>query len=875
MKQKRIFLSLAALISFSASGCQGQAEGGTHDFEIVPETQPTCVEGGMKEHRICHEEGCEGILFDAEGHKTSASNLAIPALGHDFQDDPEYRYPVSGPSCTQKASYHQVCSRCGQEGASLFYSSEGGEHRFAEDFVSPAEDGEKENRNGFSYPLEYLASYTCQECGFNRKQIKKGVFEVDEEEGCLNDGKAHVEIAFDEAFGGTRRYDFSLPALGHEAEEGYSSDSSTHWKNCKRCGQKVGEESHALSVVNTDPEGHFKRCSVCQKEVDFEKHSFAEPVITCLNAEERRFQSTITCACGYSESEEKTGTMAIDKEATCTEEGQATVTCSFSEAFGGTFHDFLAIPAKGHVSDHVYDHDASTHFCHCSVCGEKIEEAAHVVSQWNVLSYPSGEDSGRREGVCGVCEATVQDSFSYCASGEHQGVHYSALEPTKVTSGYLGFYYCDVCHKTILDAEHVEGDGSWQESQQPAEVGESETPYLPATLTKEGVISAIAELDSSLGVDELPDLEVYRQAKKARKYLDLYRAKLGGGDLDIDESSLLGVESEIALLGMNRIGEAKGSSSDGSPLYGGTGASFERGLVEEESSLGYARATLLSDAGTWRAVAKIHGEVLEGVTGPIELLLRTSGSSGRFGLRTSGNNSFQTEDVPSGEWTVLRMSEELVKEAREKYQSGVSYPIEVVSAGALKGGDAVEIGDCYEAPEFDLSEYHTIDNTRGTWAATFQGITKVSSNWSFSAHPWLSSAENGENNNYAYSSAIVQTNETGSEILTSGNETFGQIPFYPNYAKTLEAQEVFLLVHSNEEVNLRYAQVGDIVRSNKAPSADAVLLTSKLHKGWNKVLIKPEVINGIELAAGKPWIGIVPERWSTTIEITTLSLFYK
>lgn len=875
MRQKRIFLPLAALLSFCATGCQGPAEGNAHNFETVPETQPTCVEDGMKEHQICLEEGCKGILFDVEGHKTTASSLVMRALGHDFQDDSEFRFPVSQPSCTQKASYHQVCTRCGQEGTALFYSSEGGEHRYAEDFVSPVEDGEKESRNGSSYPLEYVASYTCQECGFNRRQIKKGLFVVDKEEDCQNDGQAHVEIAFDEAFGGKRRYDFALPALGHDVGEEYSSDALNHWKNCARCHERIGEEAHALTFVNTESKGHFKRCAICQKEVEFGQHSFGEAVITCLNSDEKRFQSTITCSCGYSESEQRTGTMAVVKEATCTDEGQAVVTCEFSSVFGGTFNDTLLLPAKGHVPDRVYRSDATTHYCLCSVCGEKVGEEAHSVSQWDVLSYPNGEEMGHRSGVCDVCKANVEDAFSYCASGQHQGVHYAYLAPTKVTSGYLGFYYCLICHKTILDGEHDEGDGAWQESQEPAAVEASDSQYLPATLNKEDVESALAGLDSSLGVDDLPDLGAYREMKRARKYFDLYRSKSQGGECDVDDSSLLGMESTIALTGINKIGDTKSSSSDGTPLYNGALASFERGLIDEESSLGYLKATLNSDIGTWRDFAKIHGEVLEGVSDSIELLIRVNGASERFGLRASGNNSFQTVTANRGEWTVLKMSKELVLEARQKYESGLTYPIEIVSVGAMKSGDSVEMTDCYETPKFDLSSYHTIDNTRGTWAATFQNISKTSNNWAYSAHPWLSSATNGENHGYAFSSALTQTNGTGAEIETSGNETFGQIPFYPNYAKTFEAEEVFLLVHSTEEVGLRYAKVGDIVRNNSAPSADEVLLISKLHKGWNKVGIKVEAINGVELIEGKPWIGIVPERWSTTVSITTLSLFYK
>lgn len=875
MSKKKAFLTFISLCSLGLTGCQENEPEASHNLQTVPEVEATCLLDGMKKHQICLDEGCDGLLFDEDGNRASASSLVIRALGHDFQDDTECRYPVSEPTCTQGAGYHQACVRCGQEGTGLFFLSEGNGHRFSKDFISPVEDGEKENRNGFSYPLEYLASFTCQDCGVNKKQIKKGTFQIDTKEGCLSEGKAHVEVSFDEAYGGAYRKEFSLPPTGHEVEDSYSSDATKHWKACKNCKDKIGEESHSLSFINTEAKGHFKRCSVCSKEVELEEHSFQNPVVVCLSESQKRFKSTISCACGYSESEEKTGEIVVQKEPTCVEEGKAFVTCQFSDAFGGAFNDSLVLAPKGHVSDNVYEHDVLTHFSHCSVCGEKMGSEAHSVSRWNVVSYPSEETLGQRNGTCDICHATVDNSFSYCA--KHEGLFYPSLEPTKVTAGYLGFYYCEACHKTILESEHVEGDGTWEESQELAKVESGNKQYLPATLTKGDVEAAVTKLNSYLGPDDSPmGLMGLQETKKARKYFDLYCDKVGKENCDIDVSNLIGAENSMALAaGTSKIGDANAYAKDGLPIFDKAGVCFEKGLKDEESSIGYLKATLENGIGAWNAFAKIHGEILENTHGPIEVLLRVGGSGGEFGLRSAGNNSFPCSIIESGEWTVLKMPESLVTEARNNYEKGMTYPIEIVSKEAKGIGESFDISDVYENSGFDLSEYNTIDNKRGTWAATFQGLTMLSANWSFSAHPWLSSAKNPENLGYAMMSALSQKNETGSEIETSGNEVFGQIPFYPNYVKTLDAEEVFLLIHSTEEVNLRYAKVGDIVRNNSAPSADSVLLTDKLYKGWNKVGIKTEAINGVSFVADRAWVGIVPEKWSTTITITTLGLFYR
>ena len=120
---------------------------------------------------------------------------------------------------------------------------------------------------------------------------------------------------------------------------------------CEVCNQPYGEEPPGHDwQPGYDSTGHYQACSRCTAKKDEAGHTFEQQVQ--WSADRTSATSTITCACGYTDTDHSTyAGEEMDKhvEPTCTEPGSATYKATFVrlDHYSATITDVL--PARGHA----------------------------------------------------------------------------------------------------------------------------------------------------------------------------------------------------------------------------------------------------------------------------------------------------------------------------------------------------------------------------------------------------------------------------------------------------------------------------------------------------------------------------------------------
>ena len=141
------------------------------------------------------------------------------------------------------------------------------------------------------------------------------------------------------------------------------------------------------------------------------------------------------------------------KEATCTEAGERTYTCSRceetkKETISATGHTEVTDPAV----EATCTEPGRTEGKHCSVCGmilvesQKISELGHDWDDGTVTKEATCTEDGERTYVCSRCEETKKDSIP--ATG-HTEVIDQAAAATCTKPGYTQGSHCSVCNKVL------------------------------------------------------------------------------------------------------------------------------------------------------------------------------------------------------------------------------------------------------------------------------------------------------------------------------------------------------------------------------------------------------------------------------------------
>ena len=361
-----------------------------HDYESVV-TAPTCTEQGYTTHTCtrCTDSYVDSYV-DATGHsygdwtETKAATCTeageetrtcaicgesetreLEALGHDYES------VVTAPTCTEQGYTTHTCSHCEDSYVDSYVDATG--HAYGdwtetkaatcteagEESRTCASCGESETREIEALGHDYesvVTAPTCTEQGYTTHTCSR--CEDSYVDSCVDaTGHAYGDWTETKAATCTEAGEESrtcascgefetceIAALGHsyesvvteptESEQGYT----TH--TCERCG-----DSYVDSY--TDPAGH--------------EHIWDEGVITREATCTENGEITYTCSCGETKAEVISALghsyEAVITEPTCTEQGYTTHTCSYC---GDSYADSY-VDATGHTFENG----------ECTECGEK------------------------------------------------------------------------------------------------------------------------------------------------------------------------------------------------------------------------------------------------------------------------------------------------------------------------------------------------------------------------------------------------------------------------------------------------------------------------------------------------------------------------
>ncbi len=160
----------------------------------------------------------------------------------------------------------------------------------------------------------------------------------------------------------------------------------------------------------------------------------------------------------------------VTKEATCTEAGEMTYTCTVC---GDTYTE--AIAATGHSMAHYEAVDAecttegNIEYWYCTTCEKYFSDedgtveislsdtiipatGNHTTEIQNAKDATCTEDGYTGDEVCTVCGETITAGEVIPATG-HTLTHYEAVEATCTTEGNIEYWYCSVCEKYFSDED--------------------------------------------------------------------------------------------------------------------------------------------------------------------------------------------------------------------------------------------------------------------------------------------------------------------------------------------------------------------------------------------------------------------------------------
>ena len=489
-----------------------------NDGEIT--TQPTCTEPGVKTYTCIHANDGQHHIEIGDGTKTES----VDALGHDFGD-----WQVeTAATCTTDGTEVRSCSRC-EEKERRTIQATGHQHTEVRDASR-----------------DYTGDTWCTDCN---QMIAKGseiVHHWDEgtvtsEPTCTDTGLKHY-ICIDEGCGATK--DEPIPAKGHvEAvknkkdatctETGYSGDTY-----CTVCNAELstGSTTPMLAhdyetIARTEPtckdEGsETKRCKACKHE-----ETTVLPKATTHTPEDtrRNFKAATCTEKGYSGDlycktcgkliENGTETPvkahswnegAVTKQATCTEKGIKTYTCTACGAIKTE-----DISAKGH-SQYVTKNareatcakEGYTGDTCCGVCGTKIssgtaiQKKAHTWNGGSVAYDATCTEKGLKVYTCTGCGATKQEYIK--EKGHGATVVRNQKTSTCIAAGYTGDTYCTVCNKVIASGSSIPAKGHTPELRNQSNPsctanGYTGDTYCSVCNTKLNTGKAIAALGHSFG----------------------------------------------------------------------------------------------------------------------------------------------------------------------------------------------------------------------------------------------------------------------------------------------------------------------------------------------------------------------------------------
>ena len=386
----------------------------THQGKHISGKDATCTEEGSKEYYSCscgrffEDESCEVEITDLDTWKV------IPKLDHTWSSD------YLKEHADAEKHYH-VCTVCGTRDA-------GEAHTW--NVEAATEETDKH----------------CTVCGYVAEaqlgHVHVGVYVAGKDATCTEEGsKEYYSCScgkfFEDENCTAEITDLDtwkvIPKVEHTWSDDYleeHADAERHYHVCTVCGTKDAGEDHIWNVEAATEETD-KHCTVCGyvaeerlEHVHTLTHT-ADKDATCTEEGNAEYWTCDACGKHFSDAEGKTEIALSDtvieatghkltkteaKAATCTEDGNTEYwtcdTCGkhFSDADGKTEITLAdtVIEATGHEAGTIWKSDGNGHWNECVNCGDKMNKAAHTY-EWVTDKEPTAAEAGSRHEECKIC----------------------------------------------------------------------------------------------------------------------------------------------------------------------------------------------------------------------------------------------------------------------------------------------------------------------------------------------------------------------------------------------------------------------------------------------------------------------------------------
>ena len=347
------------------------------------------------------------------------------------------KYLVSKATCTQGAVYYESCSVCGKASTETFQTA-----------PLPHTPGPE---------ATCMVPQTCTVCGTVLAEKVPHSFTdyvYNNDATCEKDG---TKTAYcDYGCGTTRTTTAENTALGHDPEETWTTDETSHWHICTRCNEILDEAKHTyvekvdveyLVSAATCTKGavYYKSCSVCGR-ADTETFEYGNPLPHTAGE----------------------AVKTNEKAATCTKDGSYDLVVRCTECGNIISRETVEIPATGHTEGEPVHENEKAATCekaasyeeviYCTVCHEEISRETVEVGA------PLGHEIVQHEGKAATCTEAGWEAYQTCTRCDyttyeainalgHELEYVAAAEPTCEEDGCIEHWYCSRCGKYFADED--------------------------------------------------------------------------------------------------------------------------------------------------------------------------------------------------------------------------------------------------------------------------------------------------------------------------------------------------------------------------------------------------------------------------------------
>ena len=201
-----------------------------------------------------------------------------------------------------------------------------------------------------------------------------------------------------------------IAALGHDFAAEFTSDDTSHWHECSRCGVHMGAEEHTWdkgtvtkAAACTEKGSMTYKCTECDETKTEEIKALGHDFSAVYDKDENEhWQKCTRC----SAEQNRGGHLYVQDDstlvpATCNENGYVIRKCVC-----GDEQKFIIRATGEHVKGDTMAWDEEQHYYPCTGCGLHINPEKHTWTEGTVPDLSSTSCvAGAREDTCDVCGA--------------------------------------------------------------------------------------------------------------------------------------------------------------------------------------------------------------------------------------------------------------------------------------------------------------------------------------------------------------------------------------------------------------------------------------------------------------------------------------